>query len=68
MRLSPDAWGPQHEPERRAERDSLARSERGFKGVRRSTPLLEEEVALSEDLSQRFDELVARAADIRGYL
>jgi hypothetical protein len=26
------------------------------------------EVALSEDLSQRFEDLVARAADIRGYL
>jgi hypothetical protein len=30
--------GPQ--PELRAERDSLPRSERGFKGARRSAPLL----------------------------
>jgi hypothetical protein len=26
------------------------------------------EASLSDDLSQRFDDLVARAADIRGYL
>jgi hypothetical protein len=34
----------------------------------RASPIEVSEAPLNDDIQQRFDELVARAADIRGYL
>ena len=49
------AWADRHRPELRAQEDSLRRSARGFKGGRRSPPLLngdEFEAARKKALSE----------------